>query len=58
MKKLIALLISGVIMLPCVNAFANDVIEVYIDGEKLECDVNPKNIETANLYACLLIIKL
>ena len=84
MKKLIALLISGIIMLPCVNAFANDVIEVYIDGEKLECDVNPKNIdervlvpmraifeafgaitaerfglkETANLYACLLIIKL
>ena len=45
MKKLIALLISGVIMLPCVNAFANDVIEVYIDGEKLECDVNPKNID-------------
>lgn len=40
MKKLIALLISGIIMLPCVNAFANDVIEVYIDGEKLECDVN------------------
>ena len=32
MKKLIALLISGVIMLPCVNAFANDVIEVYIDA--------------------------
>ena len=32
-------------MLPCVNAFANDVIEVYIDGEKLECDVNPKNID-------------
>ena len=45
MKKLIALLISGVIMLPCVNAFANYVIEVYIDGEKLECDVNPKNID-------------
>ena len=45
MKKLIALLISGIIMLPCVNAFANDVIEVYIDGEKLECDVNPKNID-------------
>ncbi len=46
MKKLIALLISGIIMLPCVNALANDVIEVYIDGEKkLECDVNPKNID-------------
>ena len=50
MKNWIALLISGIIMLPCVNALANDVIEVYIDGEKLNVTLIRRILTNVYLY--------
>lgn len=45
MKKFLTLLLALGIMLSAVHAAAEENIEIYIDGEALQCEINPVNID-------------
>ena len=45
MKRLILLLIAGAVIAFGAQTYAAENVEIYIDGEKLECEATPVNID-------------
>lgn len=45
MKKRVALVLTALTLLFCMSAHAENTIKIYIDGEMLECEAAPVNID-------------
>lgn len=45
MKKIISLLIACGLIMPGILAYSAEDVEIYIDGERLECESTPVNID-------------